>query len=71
MSKSTDYDIHIFKSEEDGGFIAEIVDLPFCSAFGETEEEALKEVLIAKELWLEAAQHEGRPIPSPSRKQAA
>lgn len=69
--KAPDYDIRIFKSEEDGGFIAEITDLPFCSAFGETEEEALKEVLIAKELWLEAAQQEGRPIPSPSRKQAA
>lgn len=60
-----DYHINIFYSEEDEGYIADIPDLQFCSAFGETPEEALKEVLVAKAAWLEAAQAEGKPIPLP------
>lgn len=44
-----------FFSEEDNSYVADIPDLTYCSAFGSTPEEALKEVLIAKELWLSAA----------------
>ncbi|WP_238320307.1 type II toxin-antitoxin system HicB family antitoxin [Methanoculleus bourgensis] len=33
-----------------------------CSAFGETEEEALAEVKVAIGLWLETARQEGREI---------
>ena len=43
-----DYHINIFYSEEDGGYIADIPDLRFCSAFGHSQQEALAEVLIAK-----------------------
>ncbi|GIK54770.1 MAG: type II toxin-antitoxin system HicB family antitoxin [Chloroflexi bacterium] len=60
-----DYFISIFYSEEDGGYIADIPDLRFCSAFGETPEEALREVQIAKEAWLETARTGGKPIPKP------
>ncbi len=60
-----DYHINIFYSEEDEGYIADIPDLKFCSAFGETPEEALREVLIAKSAWFEAACAEGKPIPLP------
>jgi len=60
-----DYHINIFFSEEDGGYIADIPDLSSCSAFGDTPEEALVEALVAKQLWLEAAQAEGKPIPEP------
>jgi predicted RNase H-like HicB family nuclease len=63
-----DYHIDIFYSEEDEGYIANIPDLRFCSAFGDTPEEALKEVLIAKSLWLEVAVAEGKPIPEPKYK---
>jgi predicted RNase H-like HicB family nuclease len=63
-----DYHINIFYSEEDEGYIADIPDLKYCSAFGETPEEALREVLIAKEAWLEAARAEGKPIPLPRYK---
>lgn len=59
------YFISIFYSEEDEGYIADIPDLRFCSAFGETPEEALREVQIAKEAWLEAARNSGKPIPKP------
>ncbi len=60
-----DYHINIFYSEEDGGYVADIPDLAMCSAFGETAAEALAEVEKAKELWLEAARAEGRPVPAP------
>jgi predicted RNase H-like HicB family nuclease len=60
-----DYHVNLFYSEEDGGYIADIPDLKHCSAFGETQEEALQEVLKAKKAWLEAAEASGKPIPKP------
>jgi len=60
-----DYHINIFYSEDDEGYIADIPDLEVCSAFGKTPDEALREVQKAKKLWLETAQAEGKPIPSP------
>ena len=60
------YAIEIFYSEEDEGYIAIVPELPGCSAFGETEEEALREVKVAIDLWLETAEEEGRQIPKPS-----
>ena len=60
-----DYHINIFYSEEDQCYIADIPDLKHCSAFGKSRVEALREVEIAKELWLEAARQEKKPIPKP------
>lgn len=60
-----DYHINIFYSEEDEGYIADIPDLKFCSAWGATPEAALGEVIIAKATWLQAATAEGKPIPQP------
>jgi predicted RNase H-like HicB family nuclease len=65
-----DYHTNIFYSEEDGGYIADIPDLEACSAFGVTPEDALKELRIAKEAWIEAARSEGKPIPSPKYRPA-
>lgn len=59
------YHINIFFSKEDGGYIADIPDLKFCSAFGYTPEEALTEVEKAKEAWMEVAGSTNRPIPPP------
>lgn len=64
------YFISIFYSEEDGGYIADIPDLRYCSAFGETPEEALREVQIAKAAWLETARISGKPIPKPKYRPA-
>jgi len=61
-----DYHINIFYSEEDKGYIADISDLKACSAFGETPNKALSEVLIAKESWLETAKSNGKLIPLPA-----
>ncbi len=60
-----DYHINVFYSEADQGYIADVPDLRHCSAFGRTPEEALREVLEAKDAWLEAARASGKPIPSP------
>ncbi|MDQ1612325.1 MAG: hypothetical protein QOG00_2256 [Pyrinomonadaceae bacterium] len=65
-----DYHINIFYSDEDGGYIADIPDLEYCSAFGATPGEALAQVEIAKSLWLEAARAEGKPVPPPKYRPA-
>lgn len=62
---SSDYHINVFYSAEDQGWIADVPDLRFCSAFGDTPAEAVAEVLVAKEAWLEAARDEGKPVPPP------
>jgi predicted RNase H-like HicB family nuclease len=59
------YAIEIFFSEEDKGYIAIVPELSGCSAFGKTEEEALEEIKIAMELWLETAEKEGKKLPKP------
>ena len=65
-----DYHINVFHSEEDGGYIADIPDLQYCSAFGATPEEALGEVMKAKKAWLAAAKKEKKPIPKPKYRAA-
>lgn len=62
------YAIEIFYSEEDEGYISVVPELPGCSAFGKTEE-ALEEIKMAMELWLETAKKEGRKIPQPRGKE--
>ena len=51
------YEIKVFYSDE--GCIAIAPDLPGCSAFGETEDEARKEMMTAMELWLKTAMEQG------------
>ena len=65
-----DYHINIFYSEDDQGYIADITDLKSCSAFGDTPGQALEEVLVAKEGWLESAKANDKPIPMPEYKPA-
>ena len=63
MKEYRDYHINIFWSDEDDCYIADIPDLKYCSAFGDTQERPLAEVLIAKEAWLDVVREEGKPIP--------
>jgi predicted RNase H-like HicB family nuclease len=64
------YHINIYYSEEDGGYIADVPDLEFCSAFGSTPAEALAELEKAKSAWLETAKAKGKPIPEPKYRPA-
>lgn len=60
-----DYHINIFFSDEDECYVADLPDLESCSAFGETPQEALAELLVAREAWLASAREHGAPIPEP------
>ncbi len=60
-----DYHINIFYSDKDEGYIADIPDLEACSAFGESPSEALEQVEVAKQTWIEAARELGKPVPKP------
>jgi predicted RNase H-like HicB family nuclease len=60
-----DYHINIFYSDEDGGYIADIPDLKNCIAFGETPNDALRELLTAQKLWLEEARNNNLLVPEP------
>ena len=62
-----DYHINVFWSEEDECYVADIPDLKYCSAFGSTPEEAVREVVVAKQAWLETARSTGKPVPEPTR----
>ena len=44
-----DYSINVFYSKDDGGYIAGLPELKFCSAYGQTPGDALQEVLRAKD----------------------
>jgi predicted RNase H-like HicB family nuclease len=61
------YPAQVFYSDEDEGFIAVATDLPGCSAFGETQEEAVAELRNAIDAWQMAAEKAGNPIPGPSK----
>ena len=51
----SEYHINLFWSEDDECWIADIPDLKFCSAHGETPDEALREVMVAQKAWLATA----------------
>ncbi|QYX30802.1 type II toxin-antitoxin system HicB family antitoxin [Sphaerospermopsis torques-reginae] len=61
------YEIIIYWSEEDQAFIAEVPDLPGCTADGETYQEALQNIEIIMQEWIETAQELGRKIPEPTQ----
>ena len=61
-----DYHINVFWSDEDESYVADIPDLFPCAATGDSPEEALAEVLVAREAWLETAREQGLPIPEPT-----
>ncbi len=57
------YAISLFYSQEDEAWVAEVPDLKYCSAFGNSPEEALHELLIALRLFLEVVKEEARQLP--------
>ncbi|MCI0417495.1 type II toxin-antitoxin system HicB family antitoxin [bacterium] len=62
MSK---YEIILYWSQEDDAFIAEVPELPGCTADGKTYAEALANAEVVIKEWIETADKLGRPIPQP------
>ena len=59
------YEVIIYWSAEDQAFIAEVPELPGCSADGKTYRQALANVEVVIQEWIETAKELGRPIPQP------
>jgi predicted RNase H-like HicB family nuclease len=58
-------EVIIYWSNEDHAFIAEVPELPGCMADGATYQEALANVKVIIQEWIETARELGRPIPEP------
>lgn len=67
MNNPDRYPVEVFWSDEDEGFIATAPDLPGCSAFGDSQAEALAELDHAIAAWKQAAEVAGNAIPAPSK----
>lgn len=61
------YPIVVFWSDADECWIADVPDLEYCTAHGDTAEEAVREVLIARAAWLDVAREHGDQLPDPLR----
>lgn len=59
------YEVIIYWSEEDNAFIAEVPELPGCAADGSTYQEALANVEVVIQEWIETAKELDRTIPQP------
>ena len=59
------YEVILYWSQEDDAFVAEVPELPGCMAHGAFQEEALKKVKEAINLWLDTAREFGDSIPEP------
>lgn len=64
-TKPSAYPILIEWSEEDACFVAHTPAINYCTALGDTYEEAAREMQSAIAGWLELARERGTPIPSP------
>ena len=62
------YEIIIYWSESDQTFIAEVPELAGCKADGNTYQEALNQVELIIDEWIETAKMMGRTIPIPKGK---
>ena len=65
------YKVVIYWSPEDEVYIAEVPELAGCMADGATYVEALSNVQIIMEEWIQTATELGRPIPQPQGKLVA
>ncbi len=59
------YEVIIYWSDEDEAIVAEVPELPGCSAHGSTQEIALSNAQEAIRLWIDTAKEFGDPVPQP------
>ncbi|HNU91033.1 MAG TPA: type II toxin-antitoxin system HicB family antitoxin [Spirochaetota bacterium] len=62
------YEVIIYWSDEDDSYIAEVPELPGCLADGKSYEDALRNVGIVIDEWIETARNLKRTIPKPRGK---
>lgn len=62
------YEVIIYWNAEDSAYIAEVPELPGCMADGKTYQEALANVEVIIQEWIETAKELKRPIPQPKGK---
>lgn len=62
------YELIIYWSDEDQSFIVEVPELLGCMADGKSYQEAVANVEVVIQEWLDTAREEGRAIPAPRGK---
>ncbi len=60
-----EYSVHIFWSDDDQAYLADIQELPGCVSDGATPEEALQNAREMAKEWIETAKADNRPVPPP------
>ncbi|MCS5491783.1 type II toxin-antitoxin system HicB family antitoxin [Algoriphagus limi] len=68
MKTDPRYEIIIYWSDTDEAFIAEVPELAGCAADGASYLEALQNVELVIQEWIETAKKMGREIPKPKGK---
>ena len=66
--KNHKYEIVIYWSKEDDAYVAEVPELAGCAADGDTCKDALMNVEVIIDEWIETAQLNGREVPQPKGK---
>ena len=59
------YELTIYWSHDDEAYIAEIPELSGCFGRGDTYADAIAQVQLARDEWIETAKKNGRRIPEP------
>ena len=59
------YEVILYWSAEDQAYLAEVPELPGCTADGASYQEALANVEVIVNEWIQTARELGRPIPQP------
>lgn len=62
---SLNYAYELTRDIEQGGYFATHPDLDGCAAQGETADEAIEQLDVARELWIETRLEDGLPVPEP------
>lgn len=65
MANEVKYEIILYWSKDDDAFIAQVPELAGCAADGATYQEALANVEVVIQEWLDTARELGRAIPTP------
>ena len=59
------YEIILYWSDEDEAYIAEVPELAGCASDGATYQEAIENVEVVIDEWVETAKELGRTVPEP------